>query len=125
MAKWIGVDFDGTLATYEGWQGVKAGKPIQLMVDRIKTWLADGKEVRIMTARVSSRNEQNRLRHGESLWEAEAHRKLIEDWCLEYIGQKLPVTAEKDFEMVELWDDRAVTVELNTSRCLVEGRLEE
>lgn len=107
---WIGVDFDGTLATYDGWQGTKLGKPIPRMVNRVKQWLAAGKEVRIMTARVSSRNE------GAHMWKAEDHRKAIEAWCEEHVGRVLPVTAEKDFEMKELWDDRAVTVEFNTGR---------
>ena len=32
---WIGVDFDGTLATYNGWNDGKLGEPIPLMVDRV------------------------------------------------------------------------------------------
>lgn len=111
---WIGVDFDGTLARYDGWQGTKLGEPIRPMLDRVKKWLADGQEVRIMTARVSSRNETNRLKNGESMWEAEAHREAIQDWTFKYLGHRLEVTAEKDFEMIELWDDRAVQVEKNT-----------
>lgn len=118
MSKWIGVDFDGTLATYDGGQGTSLGKPIPLMVGRVKYWLASGIEVRIMTARVSSRNEEARLQTGEAMWEAEAHRKAIEEWCVAHIGQKLPVTAEKDFQMAGLWDDRAITVEKNTGVCL-------
>lgn len=30
------------------------------------------------------------------------------------IGRELPVTATKDFAMIELWDDRAVQVRMNT-----------
>jgi hypothetical protein len=111
---WIGVDFDGTLATYEGWQGTKLGKPIPRMVNRVKQWLAEGKEVRIMTARVSGRNEASRLKNGEEMWLANDHEIAIQNWCIEHIGRSLPVTAEKDFEMKELWDDRAVSVEFNT-----------
>ena len=54
MRGWIGVDLDGTLAEYHGWNG-SIGKPIAPMVDRVKRWLAEGVEVRIMTARVSNR----------------------------------------------------------------------
>jgi hypothetical protein len=118
MSKWIGVDFDGTLAHYDRWQGTSLGEPIEPMVNRVKKWLAEGTEVRILTARVSSRNQVMRLENGEDMWEAEAHRAAIEAWCERHIGQKLKVTAEKDFEMKELWDDRAVTVEYNTGRCL-------
>lgn len=117
---WIGVDFDGTLATYNGWQGTSLGEPIPLMVDRVKGWLAQGKEVRIMTARVSSRNQANRAEKGEGMWEARAHELAIQDWCAKHLGCRLKVTAEKDFEMTELWDDRAITVEKNTGRILTE-----
>lgn len=123
--KWIGVDFDGTLAHYDSWQGTTLGDPIQPMVDRVKRWLADGWEVRILTARVSSRNEKMRLENGEEIWESEAHRAAIEEWCEKHIGQKLRVTAEKDFQMVELWDDRAVTVGKNTGKILTVGLMEE
>lgn len=116
--KWIGVDFDGTLATYDRSQGTALGTPIPLMVSRVKNWLAQGTEVRIMTARVSSRNQTMRLEQGEDMWEAESHRRAIEEWCERHLGQKLVVTAEKDFQMAELWDDRAVTVEMNTGRCM-------
>lgn len=46
---WIGVDLDGTLAHYDGWKGeTHIGKPIPLMLARVKRWLAEGKEVRIV-----------------------------------------------------------------------------
>ena len=116
--KWIGVDFDGTLAYYDRWQGTSLGEPIPLMLERVKHWLAQGIEIRILTARVSSRNQVMRLSKGEEMWESEAHRAAIEAWCEKHLGQKLVVTAEKDFQMSELWDDRAVTVEKNTGRCM-------
>lgn len=104
---WIGVDLDGTLAKYQGWQGITAiGEPIPKMVNRVKEWLKEGKEVRIMTARVGPQSR--------SLDELPATIKAIEDWCLEYIGQTLLVTNQKDFGMVELWDDRCIQVIPNT-----------
>lgn len=118
---WIGVDFDGTLAEYDGWQGTKLGRPVWLMVDRVKAWLDAGKEVRIVTARVASRNNPENLLVGEGDWNANVHRAAIEDWCLRYIGFKLVVTAEKDFGMETLWDDRCVTVEKNTGKILSVG----
>ena len=103
--EWIGVDLDGTLAKYNGPGKCNIGRPIKLMVRRVKEWLGQGKSVRIFTARVSST--------------VPLHRRLdqvtsIGRWCKKHIGVELPVTAEKDNTMVELWDDRAVRVELNT-----------
>jgi len=114
---WIGVDFDGTLATYNGWNDGKLGEPIPLMVDRVKKWISEGVEVRIFTARVgfgggysleSGRSDDNNF--------AKEQREIIEAWCEKHVGIKLPITATKDFRMIELWDDRAVQVEINTGR---------
>lgn len=101
---WIGVDFDGTLARYDSWEkdGVSLGTPIPLMLERVKRWLAKGVEVRILTARVAG-NSRNRFKD----------RHLIEEWCQRHIGKALVVTAEKDFNMIALWDDRAVSVQPN------------
>lgn len=111
---WIGVDLDGTLAEYDGWQGGShIGKPIMPMVKRILMWIAEGKDVRIFTARVSSNNPART----ESM-------RAIQEWCKEHIGQVLPVTAEKDYFMIELWDDRCVQVIPNKGialRDLLEG----
>ena len=103
MSGWIGVDLDGTLAHYDGWNGGKIGRPIPAMAERVKYWLAIGREVRIFTARVGLPGE-----------EADHERAKIEAWCQEHFGVKLAVTATKDFGMVELWDDRAKQVEMNT-----------
>src|SRR5580658_1874400 len=98
---WIGVDLDGTLAEYHGWDNGKIGRPIPKMINRVKTWLSAGKNVKIMTARVNP---------GGKVEDVQYHIKLIEDWCLEHIGHILPVTCTKDYQMYELWDDRAVQV---------------
>lgn len=97
---WIGVDLDGTLAQYNGWQGEDhIGEPIPAMVERIKKWLSEGTEVKIFTARVSHHP------HAED---------YIREWCEKHVGAVLPVTATKDYGMVELWDDRCVQVIPNT-----------
>lgn len=102
---WIGVDLDGTLARYEGWKGpTHIGEPIPLMVQRVIRWLNDGREVRIFTARVST------LDHAERI----AIEAAIRVWCMRQFGQWLVVTCVKDFQMEELWDDRAVQVKMNT-----------
>lgn len=100
---WIGVDLDGTLAYHEtGNQNMNfIGAPIPAMVDRVKGWLAEGKEVRIFTARVAEDFSGTIIQR-------------IQAWCLENIGAVLPVTNQKDYSMVELWDDRAVQVIPNT-----------
>jgi hypothetical protein len=104
MNGWVGVDLDGTIAKYDGWHGPEhIGEPIPLMVDRVKSWIAEGLEIKIFTARVCSGNSAKE----ESL-------KAIEIWCLKHLGKILPVTAEKDYEMLALWDDRAVQVIENT-----------
>lgn len=111
---WIGVDLDGTLAKYDKFEGdTIIGEPTKpetpgtpSMVERVKKWLEDGKEVRIMTARASGEN-------------SEAAKEAIEKWCEKYIGQKLPVTNIKDQEMKELWDDRAIQVKKNTGEPVV------
>ena len=109
MSGWIGVDLDGTLARYEGFQGVDTiGEPIAPMVDRVKKWLASGKEVRIFTARM----------HGHLMPLASGGiadvLTPIQNWCEKHIGVVLDVTNKKDFGMEELWDDRCVQVEANT-----------
>ena len=51
---WIGVDLDGTLAEDNGYDGpTDIGPPVPGMVERVKEWLAKGREVRVVTARVS------------------------------------------------------------------------
>jgi len=104
---WVGVDLDGTLAHYDEWRGPgHVGAPIPRMVERVKEWLRQGIEVRIVTARVSGDNEDH-IRIGAT---------AIGAWCVQHIGAPLPITNMKDFGMVELWDDRAVQVEKNTGR---------
>lgn len=100
MKGWIGIDLDGTLAEYDGWQGAKnIGKPVPLMVERVKKWIEEGTEVRIFTARVSSNNPDR----------AEAYTTVL-NWLIENIGCELNITSEKDYELIELWDDRCVQV---------------
>lgn len=104
---WIGVDLDGTLAEYDRWRGeAHIGAPIPAMVERVKRWRAEGREVRIFTARVTH--------DGLNTREMVEVRGYIERWCAEHLGEVLPITNVKDYGMVELWDDRCVQVEPNT-----------
>lgn len=101
---WYGVDFDGTLSTYDYWRGIDhVGEPIWPMIRRVRQWLDEGKEVRIFTARCAG---------------PEDCKPAIEAFCLKYIGEVLPITNIKDFGLIKLYDDRAVGVEFNTGRLL-------
>lgn len=114
---WIGVDLDGTLAEYHGWRDGAIGQPIPTMVNRVRQWLAEGREVRIFTARVCVCDEVSSESGMRATPEfAEQQRRYIQAWCEEHIGLRLPVTAVKDFRMIELWDDRCIPVEVNTGR---------
>lgn len=95
---WYGVDLDGTLARYNGFKGPDhIGEPIPEMVEQIKAWLAEGKTVKIFTARACVKD----------------HIPPVEAWVEKHIGVKLEVTNVKDYGMVQLWDDRAVRVKYN------------
>ena len=103
---WVGFDLDGTLAYYDGWKGyAHIGEPIPAMVAALRTYLDAGFPVRIFTARAD---------HPLGV-------SAVEDWCLEHIGVRLPVTNVKDFACVTIYDDRAVQVESNTGRIVKDG----
>ena len=107
MNGWVGVDLDGTLAHYSKWVSIHhIGKPIPAMVERVKMWLQLGLEVRIFTARVADPATRPEV------------VSVIEKWCFKHLGKILPVTNEKDFGMIELWDDRCVQIETNTGMIL-------
>jgi len=106
---WIGVDLDATLARYDGWVShTHIGEPVMPMVERVRAWLAAGRDVRIFTARVSHDGSHDHM------MKAERARSAIQQWCKTHLGQVLPVTCEKDMAMVEFWDDKAVQVIPNT-----------
>ena len=109
---WIGVDLDGTLAHYETWMGCdQIGEPIEPMVNRVKQWLAEGKNVRILTARAyAPPNDAGRQ------YEAAKAMLAILEWCSYHLDKALPVTCQKDYDMIEFWDDRCIQVEKNTGR---------
>jgi hypothetical protein len=111
---WIAVDLDGTLAEYHGWvDGQGIGKPIPKMVDRVKIWLNEGKDVRIFTARAAVAVGSEHA--------YPAIIKEIEDWCRQHIGVVLPITCQKDFRMVELWDDRCKQIIPNSGTTIEEA----
>lgn len=97
---WIGVDLDGTLAHYDEWRGHEhIGEPVPAMLERVKKWLDEGWEVRIFTARCSG---------------GDYDELCIVNWLKKHGLPHLRITNEKDYDMVEFWDDRAVQVRINT-----------
>ncbi len=100
---WIGVDLDGTLAHHGDWKGINyVGRPIPKMLERVKRWIREGKKVKIFTARAS---------------DGETAKKYIRDWLEENgLPRDLEITDQKDYGMIELWDDRCVQLIPNTGR---------
>ena len=95
---WIGVDLDGTLARDLGsarWDQI--GSPIEPMLNRVKRWIAEGRTVKIFTARASSPRQV----------------MAIKEWLASCGLPDLEVTNVKDLQMIELWDDRCVQVTPN------------
>ena len=129
---WYGFDLDGTLAKYDGWKGIDhIGEPVKLMVDLIKRMHAEGKVVKILTARVAPRANVE-TRPNPYLTDLDVHvtvgndkgktyrdiydspnwtaREFIIDWCLKNLGFLPEITHEKDHLMLELYDDRVKQV---------------
>ncbi len=130
---WIGVDLDGTTFEYHGWVGWNVfGAPIAPMIDRIRAWAAEGREVKIVTARVGLpiRERDGNMypsvvRNHVCLVTNERFSddmmvRAIHEHCQKYIGFAPQVQCYKDVDMIELWDDRAVQVVPNTGRTLAE-----
>lgn len=98
---WIGVDLDGTLATYDGWYGpAHIGEPVGPMLDRVRAWINEGIEVRVFTARAS----------------VPEYVPFVVSWIEKQGLPPLEVTNIKDFAMICLWDDRCVEVVTNEGR---------
>lgn len=103
MSGTIAVDFDGTLVKYLGFTDSSSiGPPVPSMVARVKAWLKEGRNVIIFTARA----------------QVPECIPYVEDWCLEHLGQRLLVTNQKTLDIVEIWDDRAISVRFNTGEFL-------
>ena len=95
---WIGIDLDGTLARDDNRQWPEIGEPVPAMMNRLKRYLADGYEVRIVTARAAK----------PGLVPA------VKEWLEKQGIGGLKVTNGKDMSMIVLFDDRAVQVIPNT-----------
>ena len=106
------VDLDGTLAEKSGkdFDPKQIGQPLEkhpdAIIHNVRKWIKEGKDVRILTARVANLK-------GQELADTE---KLIQDWTEQHLGKRLPVTSVKDPSMEVLYDDRAKEVETNTGK---------
>lgn len=120
MTKWIepwyGVDLDSTIAHGDS-KGYEIGAPIEKMIQQVKQWRKEGKDVRIVTARVDG---NTRAHSPEELalignsWNPLLAIGEIERYCKQHIGEILPVTDRKDAGMQLLFDDKAIRVNKNT-----------
>src|SRR5690606_8648384 len=111
---WLAVDFDGTLAEHTSWQGPEhTGAPVSRMVRLVKNWLADGREVRIFTARAYplalqmprhyvGPNDILPMQHTIRGLECQQAIDAIRQWCATHIGRVLPITCVKDYGMDEI-----------------------
>jgi hypothetical protein len=107
---WIGFDLDGTIATkYSGPFNPRIiGEPIPSMISLIQEYIREGKEVKIVTARVSTDGTLI------SLYNAIIGQYIIQAWCKKHIGQTLDVISAKDFKMRLLYDDLAIQVKTDS-----------
>lgn len=112
MGKWFGFDLDGTLAvdTPNRLNDTIIGKPIIPIVNIAKKLIAEGKEVRLFTARAYKGNRTN-AEHEEVLY-------ALKKWCVEYIGKEIPITCCKDHDIVHIYDDKAIAVRYNTGEII-------
>lgn len=122
---WIGVDLDGTLAYYPYDYAAPPefiGEPIPAMAIRVRKWLAEGKQVKIFTARVDGGVAalEAGLAEGAMFQDVERVKNIIQDWTEKHFGVRLPVTNQKDWGMIELWDDRCVQMVPNTGLTILE-----
>ena len=100
--KYYYVDFDKTLAHHEtGWGIEKIGEPIPSMLARVKRLLAQGKGVKIFTARAQ---------YGAKV------KRDIQDWLEKHGLPRLEVTNVKKDDIAEIWDDKAKQVKPNTGK---------
>ena len=99
--QWIGVDLDRTLARgTDSFDPMVIGEPIPLMVALVKRWIAEGKKVKIFTARAYDATP-------EAI-------DLIQEWSRTHIGTVLEVTCMKDPGMIAIFDDKGWHVQEDT-----------
>lgn len=81
------------------------------MVELVKKWILEGKDVRIFTARMDRTHPRV-----VGLLKIRDVKRPIQEWCLEHLGRILPITNKKDYWCEAIYDDRAIQVERDTGR---------
>lgn len=116
----IAVDLDGTLAHYDHWRGVEhIGEPVPRMLERVKSWIAQGYNVVIFTARITP------LIPGTEHYVVEDCARdtaisFIKAWLLKHGLPDLEVTNIKRQNFSVFYDDRAIAVVANTGEIVGE-----
>lgn len=94
------VDLDGTLAfdDPDSHSDDFIGEPVPAMLEQVKTWLTEGREVWIFTARLSGSEDKTQT------------REMIQDWCEQHGLGRLKVTGSKSWRIQAYFDDRCYHV---------------
>ncbi len=104
--QWTGVDLDGTLAFHEPGDSIaEIGEPVPAMIERVRQMINNGERIKIFTARACDPGQA----------------ALIRKWLKRQGLPDLEITNTKDYNMVRLFDDRAIQVEANTGRLITRG----
>lgn len=97
----IAVDLDGTLASYDGWNGAEhIGEPIKPMLRLVRLWTSEGKKVVIFTARAADKK----------------NIPIVKEWLKKHNLGDLEVTNVKTPDIGEFYDDKAFHVVKNTGK---------
>lgn len=102
---WTGVDLDGTLAHWDHSSSIRTvGEPVPEMLKLVKRMVNHGIRVKIFTARAQDPDQL----------------PIIKEWLKKHGLGGLEITNVKDYGMQRLYDDRAIQVEKNTGRLIVD-----
>lgn len=105
---WIGIDLDGTLAQADALSDAsKIGAPVPRMVELARKLTREGYRIKIFTARAYDARQV----------------AMVREWLRENGLPEFEVTNIKDFQMIRLYDDRAVQVIANTGEIVEPSRL--
>jgi hypothetical protein len=104
--RWVGVDFDGTLARDDA-EGhfqppYPLGEPIPEMIAMVQSLLQAGVTVKVFSARASE----------------PASVPIIQAWVEKHGLGRLEVTNQKDYDLIRFYDDRAIQVLPNQGKAV-------